>query len=372
VAPNQKNAIINTSTQNQMFRILYKGLLRKAKTFDNYPLLKAWADNPNTNRQKKWYSPQISFYDEVKTAFRKPWFGMNQEMRGLSYAMHTYKNWTEVYSLASSKILNFETYIENKVSHPQAEGPVHLINQIEPGCILIAHPRDEDSTWGQSIILILKHNNRSTVGVILNKKELSTALQVAPHISEENTESEDDGLETLDDEHELTPQPYIKEFKVLGLRPHTLQCYGGPVRGHIILHTIKNVSKSYTCQPGLNYILLTPRTKLTAKDLRPFKNHDGRHYRVFKGFSKWNPGQLTSEIERGCWFIAKCPPSILFPPHDESSLEDEVFPTSLDLRVDPNLWSKLLRLLGGEYYHFSHVLPPPPMIQARLVVELRE
>jgi len=155
----------------------------------------------------------------------------------------------------------------------------------------------------------------------------------------------------------------------LGRKHDILQCYGGPVRGHVILHTIKKVSKSRKCQPGLNYILITPKIKLTNKDLHPLKISNDRHLRVFKGFCKWNKGRLTSEIERGCWFVAKCPPSILFPPHDESSLKDKSFLKSLDLRVDPDLWSKVLRLLGGEYYHFSHVLPPPPMIQARLVVQ---
>jgi len=90
--------------------------LRKAKTFDNYPLLKAWVDKPNIIGEKKWYSPHVSFYDAVKTAFRTPCFGMNPEMKGLSDALHTYKNWTQVYGSASSKIENFETYIEKKKS----------------------------------------------------------------------------------------------------------------------------------------------------------------------------------------------------------------------------------------------------------------
>jgi len=66
-------AIILSPQQESLIRILYRGLLRKSKTFDNYPLLKAWCDDPfSPANYTKWYSPKISFYEEIRKAFRKP------------------------------------------------------------------------------------------------------------------------------------------------------------------------------------------------------------------------------------------------------------------------------------------------------------
>jgi putative AlgH/UPF0301 family transcriptional regulator len=268
--------------------------------FDKVPVLKVWCDLPVG--PKRWYSPQVSFYCEVQKSFRKPSVGTNQ---GLNFAMNTYKNWNEVYTNVSAKIPDFDSLMEHKdaLSNLPCSGSIELIKTIEPGCILLAHPRDDDSTFGQSVILILRHNKKNTIGVILNKKEWNGTL----HVDQSETflytpEVEETG-------------PTVKEINFQFSLDDNLyyRSYGGPVRGDVILHTVPDLPRSKLCQnhPGLYYI--SPKTVSKRKNLPPsLRNISPKQICLFKGHAHWQPGQLQSEIEQGFWFVARCPSSVLF------------------------------------------------------------
>lgn len=249
--------------------------------------------------------------------------------------------------------------IQNKaVSVPRSQSPIELIDTIEPGCILLAHPRDDDSTWGQSVILILQHNTKSTIGVILNKKEWNGIL----HVDQSETVLFNNEVP----EETESPSVQVKEINLkLSLDDNNLnfRSFGGPVKGDIILHTDKDIPKSKACKshPGLYYI--PPKTKLKRKTIIPFNKISPKQYCVYKGHAKWEPGQLESEIEQGFWWIARCPTSYLFSPQGK-----EVDGNELDMSVPVDMWAKILRELGGEYYHFSHVPPPPQIVNARRVL----
>jgi len=111
------------------------------------------------------------------------------------------------------------------------------------------------------------------------------------------------------------------------------------------------------------------------------KNLSPTDYRLFVSVCKWTPAALASEIASGEWFVLKCPPELIFPyykkninsPKDQkpellgselsSSQPTDTSSSSgianLDLSFpdekNSDLWKKLMRSLGGEYYIFSFI-----------------
>jgi putative AlgH/UPF0301 family transcriptional regulator len=374
---------ILTHQQRPLLRILYKGLLKKSRTFDNYPLLKAWCDDPfSPSNFPKWYSPKISFYEEIRKAFRKPHFSPNEVSQSIKYATGIYKTWNNVYSLLSSRMTNFDSYIDKKLpAHSKEllssrEVPITLLDKIEPGSLLIAHPRDDNPQWSKSLLLILKHDAQKTIGVILNKRLMTATIQfienenpLTDYIEGDRVGEEED---TETDETETTPQPQMfyadVQYKPLSLSPHVF--YGGPAKGMFILHTRKDIPKSHLLGDGLYF----SQSKYNSKLFRQITST--KNYRLCVGSAEWFPGQLNSEIEKSWWFPVRCPYSVLFPKKSNTRAiiypdpdlvssgrrkkeirekEGEVSITELDLTTHSDeLWSKVLRLMGGEYYHFSH------------------
>jgi putative AlgH/UPF0301 family transcriptional regulator len=390
--PSTNLKVTATKNQQSFLRILYKGLLRKAKTFDNYPLLKAWCDHPFSNSElKKWYSPKISFYEEVRKAFRKPLFGPNQVSQAIFYATGIYKTWNNVYSLVSAKMINFDSYIKKMPTHAQELSspvvPITLLDKIEPGVILIAHPRDEHPEWSKSIILIIKHNSEKTIGLMLNKRILTATVKLIENNNNGNTENEKTEEENIGqeltlfnetEEAEITPELYysdLREYKLTFPNTTSPVYHGGPVKGIFLLHTRKDTPRSHLLGDGLFYSQIN---SFNSKIIRQIAN-TSKNYRLLMGYAEWAPGQLMTEIEKGWWFPAKCPLSILFPRKLKNRPDDTIYSargtkkekdaSELDLTTSDEMWSKVLRLMGGEYYHFSHAesfqIPP-------ILIELSE
>lgn len=111
---------------------------------------------------------------------------------------------------------------------------------------------------------------------------------------------------------------------------------------------------------------------------------------MYKGYINWDTFNLNDEIERGCFLITKTPHQYLFsesPGKDsdaivfepttasENALDDEMRSASKtpkkvqidevleDPKVAPlyaqktdlHLWSRILKLMGGEYFQMAHI-----------------
>jgi len=284
-------------------------------------------------------------------------------------------------------MINFDSYINtNLPAHSKEllssrEVPITLLDKIKPGSLLIAHPRDDNPQWSKSLLLILKHDAQKTIGVILNKRLLKATIQ---YIANENPltdylegERVGEEEETETDEAETSSQSQLYygdvQYMTLNLSLSSPLFYGGHMNGIFILHTRKDIPKSHLLGDGLYFSQLKNNTKSFRK-ITSTKN-----YRICMGYAEWVPGQLNAEIEKSWWFPVRCPYSVLFPtksnttraildPISSSSSSPrgqkketirekrgEVSITELDLTTHSDeLWSKVLRLMGGEYYHFSH------------------
>jgi len=100
----------------------------------------------------------------------------------------------------------------------------------------------------------------------------------------------------------------VNDVQVIYSHPEPVY-FGGPVSGAVLLHTRKGFPKSQLCADGVYY---TQFTQLNKKLVRQYSS-SLKNVRVFLGYSEWYPGQLQSEIDKGWWFLARCPLSVLFP-----------------------------------------------------------
>jgi len=350
-------------------------------------------------------------------AFRRPLRSNKREdlLKAVSEAFRVYKSWGNVYNFVSTKIRWFDLYLENNRVQPQrhlnqnqiqdTQRPiVTLQHKIEPGVILIAHPREQDPIWSQTVVLILKHNHRGTTGVILNR-QVNTEKSVYENLDydvwyEQDNNEEDDNDEEVgtnffvneideDQDEEIEEGEYeedseltmaearnefleleeeeestyansdeVDEIHDLLLKEYKPIYEGGSKRGCVVLHTLKDHDGSQYCADGLYFTTNKEPEKLADLFQRLNSTPQGRNFRIFEGYAGWCEGELEQEIEQRWWFVARCPLHSIF----KDNL-DHTLPQSLkghnqidfsDHGTSGQLWSNILQLMGGEFYHFAH------------------
>lgn len=168
------------------------------------------------------------------------------------------------------------------------------------GTLLVAPPAQEEDFWAKSVVFIYEENQKSIVGLVLNKPTDRTLQELAEH----------HGLEYDGDE------PLY---------------HGGPINPSalVMLHT-DDWACSNTMQIGEDFRVSSDKTMLK----RICSGDQPRKWRLFLGMSGWTPDQLKSEIlgippysKKRAWLTA--------PTADETILfgknPDTVWKKSIDL-----------------------------------------
>ena len=136
--------------------------------------------------------------------------------------------------------------------------------------LLVATTSMQDERFKRTVILIIEHTDKGSLGVIINKP-LPISLQ---------TIAKESGLPC-----ELTPE--------------AMAYYGGPVepqRGMVIV-------KGGLPMPEDTVLDFTHFVS-TRKDLLEILMDDvTQQFRLFLGYAGWGPGQLDFEIAEGTWVI---------------------------------------------------------------------
>lgn len=168
--------------------------------------------------------------------------------------------------------------------------------KIESGVLLISEPYLEDPNFNKTVVLIVEHDKKGTIGFVLNKR---TEL-------------------CLNDVLENMPLFYSNLY------------IGGPVEQntlHFIHRSDLSIPGSIEIASGLNWggdfdylIDLISSRKVNENDVR-----------FFLGYSGWSKEQLSSEIENKAWIIG-------------------YYKTSSILNINSNdLWQYILKNMGDEY-----------------------
>lgn len=163
-------------------------------------------------------------------------------------------------------------------------------NSLSPGVgkLLIAEPFLKDSNFSRTVIMLCEHDEKGTVGFILN------------HLTEM----------TLSD---ILPELY----------PANAAIYeGGPVQTDTLhmLHSVPEVLGGNEIAPGVYW----GGSYEVLQEIIRDNSYDPAYIRLFVGYSGWSAGQLDKELEEGSWFVAELPENILFKTKAENIWKDAI------------------------------------------------
>ena len=170
------------------------------------------------------------------------------------------------------------------------------------GHLLIASPKLRDPNFFRSVILLVQHDEKGSLGLVLN--------------------------------HPLDVT-IAKAWKQLSQSPCQIEGNlhrGGPCEGVLMaLHTDIEASDIEVIE-GVHFS--------TSKDsIEHIVSHNGGNVRLFVGYAGWSPGQLEAELNDGAWQVARATSDNIF--HSEESLWDSlrhaIGRESLTQRLNPNI-----------------------------------
>lgn len=180
--------------------------------------------------------------------------------------------------------------------------------QIKPaaGRILISEPLSTDAHFGRSVVLLTEHNEKGSIGFVLNKL-------VKMPLSE-----------LINDIGDFTP----------------LLSIGGPVSPNTMhfIHTLgKALPNAMQVQEGLFWggdfgelRLLIKEGAITTDQVR-----------FFLGYSGWAPGQLHAEIEKNYWLVSTI--------------------STQQAMTDPQIWETKLKSFGSKFKTWANVPHNPEL-----------
>jgi len=172
----------------------------------------------------------------------------------------------------------------------------------EPGDLLISQPYLPDPNFERTVVLICEHDEKGTVGFVLNRRLNSVFSDVI-----------------FDAAHFDAPL-YV----------------GGPVQ-HDTLHFVHKDMLEMESGQFLGERLVWGKDFNRLLTLIDTHQIDEKNYRFFVGYSGWSPGQLLEELNAKSWIVY------------QNKDENLIFDFS-----SQDLWKKVLREMGGKYRVISN------------------
>ncbi|PSR52614.1 hypothetical protein AHMF7605_03270 [Adhaeribacter arboris] len=175
------------------------------------------------------------------------------------------------------------------------------MTKVKSGSILISEPFLGDPNFERTVVLVCKHDEEGSFGLVLNRK---TNLK-------------------LSDVPELEHLNFDMELHVGGPMEHNTLHY---------IHQLTELTESITLGSHvfwggdfeqLKFLLNT--SKIDPDDIR-----------FFLGYSGWSAGQLEDEIKNNVWIV-------------NNSATDNLFHLNTD-----SLWRDILKQMGGKYKILSN------------------
>jgi len=162
-----------------------------------------------------------------------------------------------------------------------SEEPVRLSHSLT-GQLLVATPHMSDERFRRKAVFICKHDEESTMGLIINQ----------PH--------DDITLEQVVDQLDIESPRFALDDPIYT---------GGPVesqRGYI-LHTSDHI------MPDTMQVTEAVSLSVHVDMIREISRGLGPSmYKIMLGYSGWSSGQLEEELKMNMWFHLGASPSMLF------------------------------------------------------------
>ena len=174
------------------------------------------------------------------------------------------------------------------------------------GKILVSNREMRDPRFAQTVVLLIKHGENGTMGLVINRRTKLTLSEALPQ------------LERRAD------------------RPEFL-FMGGPVQLQAISVLLRSKSQQDGSRRVLEGIYFSNNASLLKRIIGG--ESPGSRFRAFAGYAGWAPGQLDQELKRGDWHVLQAE-------------ADDVF------REPPSeIWPELIRRAQGEWVRSPDVRP---------------
>jgi len=172
------------------------------------------------------------------------------------------------------------------------------------GLFLLARRNLPDPNFRRTLVLLLRHGETGTLGLVVNRPTTVKLSEAIPHIK---------GVEKRE-------RPLF---------------WGGPVARNQVLYLLRDDTASDLSEQVVDNIYVGGHPELLEKLFEDGKPE--RDLRVFAGYASWSSGQLSAELSQGDWHLLRTDAQIVF-----STDVDSLWETLID-RKDP----RGILVLGG-------------------------
>ena len=183
-----------------------------------------------------------------------------------------------------------------------------LIKKLDQGKLLLAEPFMRDKNFSRSVVLLCEHNEKSTFGLILNRRMENVLSDVMPDLDFFNA-------------------PLFYGGPVEPNHLHYLHAYGDLVEGSI------KVDDGVYWGGDFERI----------KSLMAMGGIQANAIRFYVGYSGWDPGQLKEEMKESAWIVT-----------------DNIYRYVFEEEPD-NLWRTVLRNTGIDEHRIMSHYPESPI-----------
>ncbi len=167
------------------------------------------------------------------------------------------------------------------------------------GLFLVADPKISDPSFKKTVVLLLQHGKKGTMGLIINR---STALPLSQLLPKMDAVSQPVGI--LYD--------------------------GGPVDRETLTLLYRSDLAASEARPIFDDVYASQEARILAEQLRL---SEGRQdFRLYAGYAGWGPEQLQREMKRGDWHLVKADAASLYE-RPLKRIWQEMFNRSQILRV---------------------------------------
>jgi putative transcriptional regulator len=142
----------------------------------------------------------------------------------------------------------------------------------QDGALLVATPELEDPNFSQSVVLVLRHDENGTLGLVVNRVTSLSPVRVFPEFS-----------------------PALDSYEGALYR-------GGPISAARVLFLIRGLAAAVVQERELiEDLYVSGDAELLPELAALAEGQDG--LRLYAGHAEWDAGQLDEEIAAGSWRV---------------------------------------------------------------------
>lgn len=154
-------------------------------------------------------------------------------------------------------------------AHASAQAPAP---QVRDGAVLVATPQITDPNFARSVVLVLRHDDNGTLGLVINRPTTLVPTEVFPELS-----------------------PALDRYDGTLFR-------GGPVGAGRVLFLVTGLAAAVAQGPEILEDLFVSGDLEQLPDIARLAGGTAG-LRLFAGHAEWQPGQLERELATGSWKI---------------------------------------------------------------------